>query len=42
MLPGHGSHHRLPADEMRQRMRALGQRAATYPVREVDYGKVRY
>ncbi|MFI1329565.1 hypothetical protein ACH4U7_05340 [Streptomyces sp. NPDC020845] len=42
VLPGHGSYHRLPADEMRQRMRALGQRAATYPVREVDYGKVRY
>ncbi|MGW3566247.1 MBL fold metallo-hydrolase [Streptomyces sp. NPDC000941] len=42
VLPGHGSYHRLPADEMRQRMRALGQRAATYPVQEVDYGKVRY
>lgn len=33
---------RLPADEMRARMRALGQRAATYPEQPIDYGKVRY
>ncbi|MEV7085189.1 ferredoxin [Streptomyces sp. NPDC093085] len=42
VLPGHGSFHQLPADEMRERMRALGKRAYTFPVQEVDYGKVRY
>jgi glyoxylase-like metal-dependent hydrolase (beta-lactamase superfamily II) len=42
VLPGHGSYHHLPADEMRERMRALGRRAATFPEQEVDYGKVRY
>ncbi|WP_251982654.1 hypothetical protein [Streptomyces violaceusniger] len=45
VLPGHGSFRHLPADEMRDRtrdrMRALGQRAATYPEQEVDYSKVR-
>ncbi|EFL23917.1 probable cell surface glycoprotein [Streptomyces himastatinicus ATCC 53653] len=42
VLPGHGSFHRLPADEMRTRMRGLARRAATYPEQPVDYGKVRY
>ncbi|MBL1113923.1 MBL fold metallo-hydrolase [Streptomyces sp. 110] len=42
VLPGHGSFHHLPADEMRARMRALARRAATYPEQPVDYGKVRY
>ncbi|MEU1513796.1 MBL fold metallo-hydrolase [Streptomyces sp. NPDC005811] len=42
VLPGHGSYHHLPAEEMRARMRALGRRAETYPEQEVDYGKVRY
>ncbi|MCA1184879.1 MULTISPECIES: hypothetical protein [unclassified Saccharopolyspora] len=42
-LPGHGPHHRLPAVEMRERMRALARRAARFdePERE-DYGAVRY
>lgn len=31
VLPGHGSFHHLPAAEMRERMRALGQHAGTYP-----------
>ncbi|MEU3617922.1 MBL fold metallo-hydrolase [Streptomyces sp. NPDC006872] len=42
VLPGHGDLRHLPADEIRERMRALGQRAATYPAMEVDYGKVRW
>ncbi|MFD8000453.1 MBL fold metallo-hydrolase [Streptomyces mirabilis] len=42
VLPGHGDLHHLPADEMRERMRGLGRRAATYPAEEIDYGAVRY
>jgi glyoxylase-like metal-dependent hydrolase (beta-lactamase superfamily II) len=42
VLPGHGDLKHIPADEMRQRMRALGQRCATYPEQEIDYGKVRF
>ncbi|MGW2326587.1 MBL fold metallo-hydrolase [Streptomyces sp. NPDC001700] len=42
VLPGHGSFHRLPAEEMRTRMRALARRATTYPEQPIDYGKVRY
>ncbi|MFD4699216.1 MBL fold metallo-hydrolase [Streptomyces niveus] len=42
VLPGHGDLHHLPADEMRERMRGLGRRAATYPAEPVDYGAVRY
>ncbi|MFE2938594.1 MBL fold metallo-hydrolase [Streptomyces sp. NPDC059255] len=42
VLPGHGDLHHLPADEMRERMRGLGRRAATYPAEGIDYGAVRY
>ncbi|MEU0804950.1 ferredoxin [Streptomyces sp. NPDC005970] len=42
VLPGHGSFHHLPPEEMRARMRDLGRRAESYPEQEVDYGKVRY
>ncbi|MET7331179.1 MBL fold metallo-hydrolase [Nonomuraea sp. NPDC005650] len=42
VLPGHGDFRRLPAEEMTERMRGLGERAAGYPTMEVDYGKVRW
>ncbi|MFE1314020.1 hypothetical protein [Streptomyces sp. NPDC058755] len=41
VLPGHGSFHHLPAEEMRERMRTVGQWAVTHPEQEVDHGKVR-
>ncbi|MFE2845403.1 MBL fold metallo-hydrolase [Streptomyces scopuliridis] len=42
VLPGHGDLHHLPAGEMRERMRGLARRSATYPAEEIDYGAVRY
>jgi glyoxylase-like metal-dependent hydrolase (beta-lactamase superfamily II) len=42
VLPGHGDFKHLPADEMRQRMRALAKRVTSYPEMEVHYGKVRW
>ncbi|MFC4563646.1 hypothetical protein ACFO4E_17405 [Nocardiopsis mangrovi] len=40
VLPGHGGLHRLPAGEMRERMRGLARRSATYPEHEIDRGAV--
>ncbi|MEQ3553503.1 hypothetical protein WIS52_23780 [Pseudonocardia nematodicida] len=43
VLPGHGPYHRLPAEQMRQRMRALAKRAVHFEEPEADdYGAVRY
>ncbi|MEU9098612.1 ferredoxin [Streptomyces sp. NPDC048361] len=42
VLPGHGDRHRLPADEMSQRLRALARRTSQLRPRPVDFTAVRW
>ena len=42
LLPGHGGRHRLPADEMSRRLRALADRTRLLRPRPVDFTAVRW
>ncbi|MFJ2400583.1 MBL fold metallo-hydrolase [Streptomyces xanthochromogenes] len=42
VLPGHGDRHRLPADEMSRRLRALTERTRLLEPRPVDFTAVRW
>ncbi|MEV4186828.1 MBL fold metallo-hydrolase [Streptosporangium canum] len=42
ILPGHGDRHRLPADEMSRRLRALAERTRLLRPRPIDFTAVRW
>lgn len=42
VLPGHGDRHRLAADEMSRRLRALAERASLLRPRSIDFTAVRW